>query len=139
MEAQRQVVVNHLSVEKVEHGGVSLEPRWFLSPYIAIWAVRSKDQPDRIGWWAISGDLPTDYITCSHERDDADVLLSFSRAWKQLAADMAAGVPRPDYQIGPPGREKEFAPLLLARAEMLERFAKDMKGEGPDDQGGQEM
>jgi len=75
----------------------------------------------------------------SRERDDADVLLSFSRTWKQLAADMAAGVPRPDYQIGPPGREKEFAPLLLARAEMLERFAKDMKGEGPDDQGGQEM
>ena len=107
--------------------GVSLEPRWLLSPYIAIWAVCSKTSPDRIGWWAISGDLPTDYIANSHERDDGDVLLSFSCTWRKLAADMAAGIPRPDYQIGPPGREKEFAPMLLARAEMLEHFAKDMK------------
>src|ERR1043165_1466713 len=80
--AQRERVVEYLESQRCDHAGVSREPRWFLSPFVAIWAIRSKAHPDRIGWWAISGDLPTDYVTCTNERDDADVLLSFSRQWK---------------------------------------------------------
>lgn len=125
--AQRERVVEYLASQNVDHRGVSLEPRWLLSPYVAIWAVRSKANPDRIGWWAISGDLPTDYLTCGKERDNADVLLAFSTQWKKAAAQMAKGLQLPDYQIGPPGREKELAPMLLSRADILEEFADDMK------------
>jgi hypothetical protein len=134
--AQRERIVEYLASQRVDHGGVSLGPRWFLSPYVAVWAVRSNANPDQIGWWAISGDLPTDYITCTDERDDADVLLSFSRQWKEAAAQMSAGKQVPGYRIGPPGGEKELAPLLLSRAELLEDFANDMKsGGGPEDEG----
>ena len=133
--AQRKRVVEYLASQRVDHGGVSLEPRWFLSPYVAVWAVRSNANPDRIGWWAISGDLPTDYISCTDERDDADVLRSFASQWKEAAAQMAAGQQVPGYRIGPPGGEKELATLLLSRAEVLEDFANDMKVGGPEDEG----
>lgn len=127
--AQRDVVISYLKSQRVEHAGVSLEPRWFLSPYVAIWAVRSKAAPDRVGWWAISGDLPTDYATCTHERDDADVLMTFSRRWAAAAAKMAVGENLPGWRVGPPGSEREFAPLLLSRAEVLEDFAQRMRAD----------
>jgi hypothetical protein len=133
--SQRVRVVEYLASQRVDHLGVSHEPRWFLSPYVAVWAVRSKANPDGIGWWAISGDLPTDYIACTHEHDDADVLLSFSRQWKEAAAQMSAGKQVPGYRIGPAGHEKELAPLLLSRAELLEDFANDMRAGGPEDEG----
>lgn len=133
--AQRKNVVEYLAAQRVEHAGVSLEPRWFLSPYVAIWAVRSKVAPDRIGWWAISGDLPTDYLTCTTEVDEADVLFSFSRAWKAQAARMAAGHQSSFYRIGPADQAKELAPMLLTRAELLDDFAREIKSGGPSGQG----
>jgi hypothetical protein len=131
---QRNVILNYLASQRVEHAGVSSEPRWFLAPYVAVWAVRSKANPSRIGWWGISGDLPTDYISCTTERSDADVLLAFARQWKAAAERMAAGGQPPGYRAGPPGQEKQLAPLLQARAELLEDFARDMDGDNPDDQ-----
>jgi hypothetical protein len=113
--------------------GSVLEPRWFLTPYLAIWAVRSQAEPGCIGWWAISGDVPTDYLPCTSERDNTDVLLSFSRVWHSVAAYMAEGQWAPNHEIGPPGQQRELAPLLIRRAEMLEELARDMnaaEGEG---------
>lgn len=124
---QRERVVQYLIAEKLDHAGVSEEPRWFLSPYVAIWAVRSKDRPDAVGWWAISGDLPTDYLPVGRENDDADVLLAFSNSWKLAAAEMAQGRQLPNHIIGPRGREKELAPLLLSRADILADFAADVR------------
>ena len=132
---QRQNVIEYLAAQGVEHSGVSLEPRWFLLPYVAVWAVRSKANPERIGWWAISGDLPTDYLSCAGEKDDADILFSFSRVWKAQAAKMAAGVQSPGYRIGPADQAMGLAPMLLTRAELLENFANEMKSGGAGDAG----
>jgi hypothetical protein len=52
---QRTLVETYLQVQGCDHAGVSLEPRWYLSRYLAVWAVRSKANPDLVGWWAISG------------------------------------------------------------------------------------
>jgi Domain of unknown function (DUF4826) len=62
---QRNVVIEYLQRQGVDHLGVSAEPRWRLSRYVAVWAVRSKTNPNAVGWWAISGDLPTDYMTAT--------------------------------------------------------------------------
>src|SRR5689334_15897733 len=87
---QRKVVESYLRTQGCEHAGVSLEPRWYLSPYLAVWAVRSKARPDVVGWWAISGDVPTDYLTASHElRCTADVLAAFGAQWSRAAEAMA--------------------------------------------------
>jgi hypothetical protein len=131
---QRRRVNEYLTSQNVEHSGVSLEPRWFLSPYVAVWAVRSKANPDLVGWWAISGDLPTDYLTCHHESNNAEVLRSFSRQWKAAAVRMEQGDNLPGYQIGPVGHEKELAPLLLRRAQLLADFAAELDVEDADGQ-----
>jgi len=112
-----------------------MEPRWFLSPHVAIWAVRSKAKADRIGWWAISGDVPTDYVTCTNEVDEADILFSFSRAWKARGAQMASGIQSAECRIGPVDQAKELAPMLMTRAELLDDFAKSMKSGGSGDEG----
>jgi hypothetical protein len=124
---QLEVVVAYLAQQHVQHGGVSQEPRWFLSPYVAVWAIRSQANPDRVGWWAISGDLPTDYMTCRHERDPGDVLIAFAKQWKVAAERMAVGEQLDNYRIGDSARAAELAPLLAARAEVLDEFAKRIK------------
>src|SRR5688572_11663462 len=88
---QREVVTRYLTTQGVEHGGLSLDPRWFVSPYVALWAVRSKSNPDLVGWWAISGDLPTDYMTRGGEQDAGDILIGFATRWREAAMRMAIG------------------------------------------------
>jgi Domain of unknown function (DUF4826) len=123
---QREIVSYYLEKQRCEHNGVSLEPRWFLRPYIAVWAVRSKRNPDQVGWWAISGDLPTDYITASNEKSTGDVLISFAQEWRPLAENMAKGESLPDYHIGDSSEASSLAPLLLKRAEFLRHLGEDM-------------
>jgi hypothetical protein len=120
--SQHEIVVKYLEKECIEHGGVSLEPRWFVSPYVAVWAVRSRANPDRVGWWAISGDLPTDYMSCGHEADVGDVLIAFAASWREAAKRMAAGEEPNGFTIGDPSRAQDLAPLLAKRAETLHEF-----------------
>ena len=123
---QRDVVIDYLARERCEHSGVSQEPRWFVSPYVAVWAVRSKANPDRVGWWAVSGDLPTDYITASHQKSTGDVLISFAKQWRAAADRMTRGEHADDYVVGDPSQAKSLAPLLLKRAELLQQFGEDL-------------
>jgi hypothetical protein len=123
---QRDVVLDYLARERCEHNGVSQEPRWFVSPYVAVWAVRSKANPDRVGWWAVSGDLPTDYITASDQKSTGDVLISFAKQWRTAAVRMTRGEHADDYLVGDPSQAKSLAPLLLKRAELLQQFGEDL-------------
>lgn len=125
--AERQIVESYLLAQGCDHAGVSLEPRWFLSPYLAIWAVRSKANPEIVGWWAVSGDVPTDYMTAArHIRSDADVIAAFSERWAISAEKMSRG----EYAgIGRPENVAELAPLLKARAELLRDIAEQIRDE----------
>jgi hypothetical protein len=124
---QRQVVEGYLRAQGCDHAGVSLEPRWHLSPYLAVWAVRSKANLDQVGWWAISGGVPTDYITASRGmRCAADVLAAFGEQWSRAAEAMARG----EYAgIGRPEDAAELAPLLRSRAEMLRELSEQVRTE----------
>jgi len=116
---QRGIVIEYLAAQRCDHAGVSAEPRWFLSPYVAVWAVRSKADPGLVGWWAISGELPTDYITAGGQRTTGDVLLAFAAAWHAASEQMKLGEPLENYAIGDPSRAKELAPPLRRRADLL--------------------
>lgn len=124
---QRGVINSYLQSQGCKHAGVSLEPRWYLSPYLAIWAVRSKANPELIGWWAISGDVPTDYTTATSElQSDADVLAAFSLRWSQSSEAMRRG----EFTgIGKPESVNELAPLLQKRAEMLQKLSEQLRVE----------
>jgi hypothetical protein len=123
---QRQIVIDYLASQGCDHNGVSLEPRWFVSRCVAIWAVRSKANPDRVGWWAISGDLPTDYMTATHQRTAGDVLIAFARQWREAAERMKSGEQLDGYAIGDPSCAKALAPLLQTRADLLQEFGEDL-------------
>ncbi len=122
---QRQNVIDYLASQRCEHNGVSLEPRWFVSPYVAIWAVRSKAYPDQVGWWAISGDLPTDYMTAGDQRSTGDVLIAFAKLWRAAAERMRGGEQSEGYSVGDPSRAKQLAPLLQSRADLLHEWGEE--------------
>jgi hypothetical protein len=134
VKAQRERVTQYLAREGAKRSGVSLEPRWFVSPYVAVWAIRSRANPDVVGWWAISGDLPTDYMTCGDERNAGDILIAFATRWREAAKLMALGQQPEDFSIGGPEHAKELASLLAARAELLHSIGMELRsGDSPDD------
>jgi len=118
---QRGRVIKYLRDEKVDFHEVGEWPAWHVAPFVSIWAVVSRAHPGWVGWWAISGDLPTDYCTAidpCHPRTAARV---FSESW--LAAVNAC---RPgDTTIGETGLPIELEPLMRSRAELLADWVAD--------------
>lgn len=123
-EARREVLA-YLERHGVKHGGVPEAPAWALAPYVSVWPVRSGRNPDATGWFAIAGDLPTDYVSSGDAQDARSVLRHFSRTWRDVADCMARGVQHPDCRIGSPEQWPELHDLLRRRADLLGRFASD--------------
>ena len=80
---ERTKVEAYLNKEGIENPNVGTWPAFEVSPYFAIWAVESKSSPGKIGWWAFSGDCPTDYISedgINHPRGALERLIE---KWRQ--------------------------------------------------------
>ena len=122
---ERERVAMYLQDQGVRHGGVDPDPDWFVAPYVSIWTVGSVTRPGAIGWWAISGDLPTDYLSGGDAKDAREAMAAFARRWHEVSAYMLRGERHPTVKIGPPGREREFGDLLSRRARILEDWVKD--------------
>src|SRR5262245_56368482 len=92
-EEQRCNVARYLQSQRLAHGEIGAWPAWHLAPYVSIWAIESLVHPESMGWWVISGDLPTDYISSAavappqHPRKAmrvfADNWLELVAAWKK--------------------------------------------------------
>ncbi len=127
--AQRNVVADYLRVEGVETGLIGDWPAWDVTGCAAIWAIESKFRPGWIGWWVISGDLPTDYCSAAdveppqHPRKAMRVLaerwLSHVDAWEN-------GLESSDFKIAGSQSKDELTPLLKSRAEMLLEWSADV-------------
>ena len=92
---------------------------------MALWAIQSTSHPGRIGWWAISGDLPTDYMSSDSGYHPRDALRHFSAQWLSVAEHMRRGEEHPQTRIGTPALWPTMAPLLLRRAKLLKEYADD--------------
>jgi hypothetical protein len=128
-ENQRTVVADYLRAQKVKHGRIGEGPAWHVAPYVSIWAIESVSRPDGIGWWVISGDLPTDYISAAdvkppqHPRKAVRVI---AEQWLKLVEAWREG--RDDYDgayIAGPHSHQELAPLLTTRAKLLIEWTDD--------------
>ena len=122
---QRRIVTDYLDEQECRHGGVAARPSWFVVPYVAIWSVHSRSNPDQAGWWTISGDLPTDYIGGNEARDARSAMRVFAQHWRKVSACMERGTAHPDSNIGRPENQKELGKLLTTRADMLTQWAED--------------
>jgi hypothetical protein len=79
---QRQNVAAYLKVEGLTHGEIGTDPAWAVYPYVSVWAVESVRSPGWVGWWAISGDLPTDYCSADGARDPRSAVQRVAESWK---------------------------------------------------------
>ncbi len=122
---EREKVATYLAKELVQHLGVGEWPAFHAQPYLAIWAVQSKKSPGAIGWWAISGDVPTDYMSGDGVTHPREAMAYFSCQWSAVSECMRRGEAHPESKIGLSGDWPTLAPLLKARSELLGRFAAD--------------
>jgi hypothetical protein len=122
---QREMVERYLEREEVRHGGVGPQPGWFVAPYVAIWRVESTQKPGAAGWWVVSGDLPTDYLSGHDASDTRSVLAGFAVRWQEVSAYMLRGEEHPDMRIGNSENQRELAELLRARSGILQEWADD--------------
>lgn len=123
IEKQRKIAEEYLRSHQVEHLGVGEFPAFHVHPYVALWAVQSKKAPGNVGWWAITGDLPADYIGSRGSHHPREALREFSRLWTEVSGFMLRGEVHPCYQIGTPGQWPELGELLLRRAEVIRGYA----------------
>jgi hypothetical protein len=122
---RREEVAAYLSKEGLSHGEIGLWPAWHVAPYISLWAIESLKRPGSVGWWAISGDLPTDYISSSSIRHPRQALRAFADIWEDVSSHMRAGTRHPSISMGRPEMRPDLAPILEMRVEILRRFADD--------------
>jgi hypothetical protein len=95
---------------------------------VSIWAIESLNRPDWIGWWAICGDLPTDYISAAdveppqHPRKAMRV---FGETWLGVVKAWKAGREIENFRIGDSNSRETLGPLLESRAKLLLEWAND--------------
>ena len=124
-DVERARVIEYLSREGVVHGKVGDWPAWHVWPYVAVWAIESMENPGWVGWWAISGDLPTDYTSCGPERHPREGLRDIAVRWKDAAEKWGENNPVEGWGIGDLDDRPTLAPLLATRAAQLLSYAAD--------------
>ena len=126
---ERRKVMDFLRDEGCRHAGVADWPAFQLSPHLALWAVLSPLHAGRVGWWAISGDVPTDYMSSSDGEHPADALRYFSSQWKEVAGYLRRGEPHPTLDFGDPQNAPAIAEELEERAAALLKLAEELDEE----------
>ena len=120
---RRREVKAYLKRERVEHGRVGSWPAWHVVPYLSLWAIESRVRPGWVGWWAICGDIPTDYLSSRRAKHPRTALRAFGKRWLAIARSMERGRARRSVQIGTPSDWPALVPLLRTRARLLVRLA----------------
>jgi hypothetical protein len=121
--SQRKIVEEYLQRQRVDHLGVGEYPAFHVHPYVAVWAVQSKKAPGCVGWWAISGDLPTDYVSRGKIAHPREALRAFARQWRELSWYMLRGEEHPSIKIATPDQWPDLGDLLRRRARILKSYA----------------
>ena len=123
---RRAQVADYLRKQGVKRGRIGEWPAWHLAPNVSVWAIESTDTRGAVGWWAICGDLPTDYVSGRGTRDPREAVRAFASRWREASALMHRGEPHPELVLGStPEERKPLARLLEARAMLLARMVED--------------
>lgn len=119
---QREVVKKYLRSEQVKHGEVGEWPAWHIAPHVSIWAIESAIRPGWIGWWVISGDLPTDYISAAEvepPQHPRKAVRAIAQRWLKQVDAWSEGQEYQGIRISGAHSPEELAPLLETRAKLL--------------------
>ena len=122
---RRHEIAEYLLYEGIPHGKISEEPAWYVAPYVSIWAIENAGCPGSLGWWAISGDLPNDYVSAQNAKTPREAMRAIASLWQEAAQYMERGEEHPTFQIGTGENNEELAPMLASRAETLLGWVSD--------------
>lgn len=118
----RAQVADYLDREEVRHGRIGDYPAWLMAPYVSVWAVESLAAPGFVGWWVISGDLPTDYCASGPECDNPRrAMRVLAESWLSQVQATSEGAA----EVGDTGLPADLADMLRARAEFLLQMVAD--------------
>jgi Domain of unknown function (DUF4826) len=120
---EREKVIAYLDSQNCRHAGVEKWPTFHVEPDLALWAVQSIKHTGRVGWWAISGDVPTDYMSSTLGEHPRDALRHFSEIWADVADHMRRGKQHPTLDMGLPEEWPTLAEMLQHRADALAEYA----------------
>ena len=82
------------------------------------------------GWWVISGDLPTDYISSADVKPPQhprNAMRSFAKNWLEVVKAWKNGREIENTRIGDQSSHEELGPLLESRAELLMEWAAHLR------------
>ena len=122
---QRQDVAAYLQLQGIEAANVGEWPAFKVAPVFAIWAVESKEIEGKVGWWAFSGDCPTDYVSELGECNPRAALRLLLENWLGYIPHMRAGRMPPGIDFGAEADLPALAELLEARIEILGQWHQD--------------
>jgi hypothetical protein len=126
--SQRAAVTEYLRSQGLRHGAIGEWPAWHLAPLVSVWAIESLARPGWIGWWAISGDLPTDYLSAADmnpPQHPRKAIRALAERWLSLVHAWEQGRDSEEMRITGPHPPRELAPLLAARAKLLLEWTED--------------
>jgi hypothetical protein len=116
---RRGEIAAYLQREGLTHGEIGDAPAWHVAPYVSVWAIESVAAPGHVGWWAISGDLPNDYVSADRVRTPREAVRAIASRWQEVVAFMSRGEEHPAFRIGAGQPDQGLAPLLASRARLL--------------------
>ncbi|MEI7986252.1 MAG: DUF4826 family protein [Armatimonadota bacterium] len=118
---QREHVEWFLDQQPIQPGRIGEWPAFHIAPHVAIWAIESGEEEDLLGWWVITGDLPTDYFSAMELHHPREVLAAAADRWQMLLDNIKNGVE--DDSISLPGLAEnlELQEILNIRVKLLRK------------------
>ncbi len=109
----------------LEHGRIGEWPAWHVKPYASVWAVESLHRPEWVGWWVISGDLPSDVLAAHDLATPRDALRAFGKRWRLHGESLDRGDVPAAWSHEPHDALPKLAALLKRRGAALQVWADD--------------
>lgn len=124
-QSQRERVIAYLEKEGIASPQIGDWPAFEIAPHFGIWCVESKKQKGKIGWWAFSGDCPTDYVPEDGQCHPRETLGNLVKRWKTHIPHLKAGQQPLEVKFGDGSNIKELGELLEKRIAILEDWLTD--------------
>lgn len=115
MREQFQKANKHLAEHGVLYESVFVDECRYLAPFVAVWKIKASDGKK---FWAITGDVPSDFVGLDAAKTAREVMKHFSLQW-QLKAEKLIQAGNTD-ETG-----KKYAGLLINSAENLYRLSEN--------------
>jgi hypothetical protein len=122
---QREKVTLYLESQGIANPNVGDWPAFEMAPYFGIWAIESQKVEGKIGWWAFSGDCPTDYVSENGKCHPREALKDLIQNWKTYVPYMKEGEQPPNTKLGDSSNLKELGEMLEKRVTVLSDWCKD--------------